>query len=510
MSNNPIWNLLLKAFSFISIAFLLLGAVMVNASYLGLPENPTSATLILGIGVLAVFASLLAVNVSNINLNAELHEASTAAAQLAQGDPLDGDSVSQTELMLSLKDVSAYIQEKAAIADQIAAGDLSGVILQRSENDRFGQSFQNMMDQLKEVVETQEKRDRLQESILQLLEEVSEVAAGDLTVQAEVSPEMTGAIAEAFNSMTRELRSLIKQVKDLTFQVSISSNSINDTTEQLASGSEAQASQIARITSAVSNMAVQIQEVSGNASMSAQVAGDSLNNARYGSKAVQDNINAMNGIRKQVQETARRIKKLGERSQEISHIVQLIDDLSERTSLLALNASLQASAAGEAGRGFAFVAEEVERLAERSNHLTQQIAALAQTIQIETKDVVASMEETIHEVVVGSTLADNAGQALVEIEKVSTRLAELIQSISESAKRQAQTSEDISNAMANISKVTELVNEGSNRAAKSVKKLVELSDELRGSVAPFKLPEDKSASSYLLRNSSGNDTPFLN
>jgi twitching motility protein PilJ len=199
----------------------------------------------------------------------------------------------------------------------------------------------------------------------------------------------------------------------------------------------------------------------------------------------------MNSIRKQVQETAKRIKKLGERSQEISQIVQLIDDLSERTSLLALNASLQASAAGESGRGFAFVAEEVERLAERSNQLTQQIATLAQTIQVETKIVVASMEETIHEVVVGSTLADNAGQALVEIEQVSTRLAELIQSISESAKQQAQSSEDISKAMANISKVTELVNVGSNRAADSVKNLVELSDDLRGTIAPFKLPEDR-------------------
>lgn len=463
---------------------------MVNAPYLGLPENPGTATMILIFGVIAVFASIVAVNISNINLQRELHEATAVASQLAQGDLLDGETVSQTELLISLKDLSTYLSEKADIADRIARGNLSGMIVPRSENDRFGQSFQHMVDELQGIVQTQDERNSLQESILKLLAEVSEVAAGDLTVQAEVSSEMTGEIAEAFNSMTRELCSLIKQVKDLTNQVSTSSNSINDTTEQLARGSEAQASQIARITSAVSNMAVQIQEVSGNASLSAQVAGESMNNARYGSKAVQDNINAMNGIRKQVQETARRIKKLGERSQEISHIVQLIDDLSERTSLLALNASLQASAAGEAGRGFAFVAEEVERLAERSNHLTQKIATLAQTIQIETKDVVASMEETIHEVVVGSTLADNAGQALVEIDKVSTRLAGLIESISESAKRQAHTSEDISNAMANISKVTALVNEGSSRAAKSAKKLVELSDDLRGSVAPFKLPED--------------------
>ncbi|MCY7347853.1 MAG: methyl-accepting chemotaxis protein, partial [Pyrinomonadaceae bacterium] len=281
------------------------------------------------------------------------------------------------------------------------------------------------------------------------------------------------------------------QVKDVTFQVSSSANQINDTTEQLARGSEAQASQIARTTSAMAQMALQIQEVSTNAALSAQVAGDALGNARYGTQAVQDNIGAMNSIRKQVQETAKRIKKLGERSQEISQIVGLIDDLSDRTSLLALNASLQASAAGEAGKGFALVAEEVERLAERSNRLTNQIGELTQTIQSETKDVVASMEETIHEVVVGSTLADRAGQALVEIEQVSTKLAELIGSISESANRQATSSEDISQAMGNISKVTELVQNGSKRAAASVKMLVELSDELRGAVAPFKLPEDK-------------------
>ncbi|NNE67933.1 MAG: methyl-accepting chemotaxis protein [Pyrinomonadaceae bacterium] len=491
MSKNSIWNLLLKVFSLLAVAFLVLGAVLVNAKTLGLPENETAATAILIIGVLAVVASVIAVHFSNFSLQNEMLGASRLASQIAQGDLLEEDEeLPNSELMLSLADISSYLNEKSAVADQIAVGNLSNLIVLRSDSDKFGHSFQNMTDQLRELVQTQDKRERLQNSILKLLEEVSEVAAGDLTVHAEVSPEMTGDIAEAFNSMTKELRSLIKQVKGVTYEVSLSANSINDTTEQLARGSEAQASQISRTTSAISNMAAQIQEVSGNASMSAQVAAESLNNARYGSKAVQDNINAMNGIRKQVQETAKRIKKLGERSQEISQIVTLIDDLSERTSLLALNASLQASAAGESGRGFAFVAEEVERLAERSNHLTQQIASLAQSIQVETKDVVASMEETIHEVVVGSTLADNAGQALVEIEQVSTRLAELIESISGSAKQQAQTSEDISKAMTNISKVTELVNVGSNRAAHSVKKLVNLSDELRGSVAPFKLPED--------------------
>lgn len=488
MQKNSIWTLLLKVFSFLAVTFLILGAVLVNASSLGLPENQVAGTAVLLFGVLAVIAALGASLWTNFKTQRELNSSAAMAQQIAQGELVETED--DGPLSMALVEISDYMNEKAAIADQVAVGNLSSEVPVRSDYDRFGTSFRNMTDQLRELVQTQEKRESLQNSILKLLEEVSEVAAGDLTVQAEVSPEVTGEIADAFNSMTRELRTLIKQVKDVTYQVSTSALSINDTTEQLARGSEAQASQISRTTMAISNMAEQVQEVSDNASLSAQVAGDSLNNARYGSKAVQDNINAMNGIRKQVQETAKRIKKLGERSQEISQIVSLIDDLSERTSLLALNASLQASAAGESGRGFAFVAEEVERLAERSNHLTQQIAGLAQSIQVETKDVVASMEETIHEVVVGSTLADNAGQALIEIEQVSTRLAGLIESISSSAKQQANTSEDISKAMTNISKVTELVNVGSNRAANSVKKLVDLSDELRGAVAPFKLPDD--------------------
>ncbi|MCD9186783.1 MAG: methyl-accepting chemotaxis protein [Pyrinomonadaceae bacterium] len=500
MLQNPIWNLISKLFSLLAVIFLILGACLVGASYFGFTENKLSGVLTITFAVIMAVFALVETNLTNLKLKRDLKEGTEIAHQIAQGVPFEEDSSS--ELLDSLKDISGYLQEKSAIAHRIANGDLSQSVTLRSDSDAFGQAFQNMIEKLRPIVQTEENRDQLQKSIMKLLTEVSEVAAGDLTVQADVAPEVTGAIAEAFNSMTLELRSLIKQVKDVTFQVSTSANAINDTTEQLAAGSEAQVSQISRTTSSISNMALQIQEVSENASLSAQVAADSLGNARYGTKAVQDNINAMNSIRKQVQETAKRIKKLGERSQEISQTVGLIDDLSDRTSLLALNASLQAAAAGEAGLGFAVVAEEVERLAERSNRLTQQIATLAQTIQAETKDVVASMEETIHEVVVGSTLADKAGQALVEIEQVSTRLAELLQSISESAKHQAKSSEDISNAMANISKVTELVQTGTKRAADSVKMLVQLSDELRGSVAPFKLPDERNVRKSMPTNTS--------
>ena len=493
MQKNVLFSLLGKLSSVLAVVLLILSAVLVGASYFELTENKLAgaATTVFA-AVTAVF-SLALTNFSNFKLSRQFSAATEIAHHLSNGEFFEDFSEDEDELLFALKQSSEYLRETAAITDRIAKGDLSAEINPRSDADALGNSLKNMIEKLRASVQTQDERERLEKSIKKLLDEVSEVAAGDLTVQAEVSQEMTGAIARSFNFMTTELRSLIKQVKDVTFQVSASANAINDTTEQLERGSEAQASQVSLTTAAISNMALQIQEVSENAALSAQVAADSLSNARYGTKAVQDNINAMISIRKQVQETAKRIKKLGERSQEISQIVSLIDDLSDRTSLLALNASLQASAAGEAGKGFALVAEEVERLAERSNRLTQQIGALTQTIQMETKDVVASMEETIHEVVIGSTLADKAGQTLVEIELVSTRLAELIQSISESARRQAESSDDISKAMGNISKVTELVQTGAKRAAESVKMLVELSDELRGSVAPFKLPEERAS-----------------
>lgn len=485
---NPIWNLIIKASSALAAILLLLAAALALAIHFGYTENRVAGTIVLVFAAAIGIFALAAANLAQSRLSREIKTASRIAHRISQGEPFDDSTGS--ELSESLKDISSYIGAKTVLVNQIAAGRVPENVELRSDDDLVGKSFQNMVAKLQILIGTEETRDRLQRSVVKLLDEVSEVSAGDLTVQAEVGPEITGEIADAFNQMTRNLRSLISQVKDVTMQVGASATAINDTTEQLARGSVAQASQISRTTAAITNMAIQIQEVSQNASTSAEVAADSLSNARLGAKAARDNMNAMQSVRKQVQETAKRIKKLGERSQEISQIVGLIDDLSDRTGLLALNASLQASAAGKSGDGFAVVAEEVERLAERSNKLTQQISALTQTINIETKEVVASMEETIHEVIVGSTLADKAGKSLIEIEQISTKLNELLRSISESAKFQAKSSEDISNAMSSISEVTELVQIGSKRAAESVRTLVQLSGDLRTSVAPFKLPAD--------------------
>ena len=430
-----------------------------------------------------------------VSITARLDEAVDVAEKLAVGDLNVDLQVNSNDEVGRLQDsmlkILAYLRETAETADRIAAGELGVQVKPLSKRDRMGNALKNMLDKLLNLVQSQGERDALQSSIMKLLNEVADVAQGDLTAEAEVTADATGAIADAFNYMIDELREIVRQVKNTSSQVGAGADEIRATTDRLAEGSAAQARQISLTSTAVDQIAASIAEVSASAAQSSEVAENALQTAQNGARAVNNNIAAMTRIRTQVQDTAKRIKKLGERSQEIDEIVGIIDELADRTSILALNASLQAAAAGEAGRGFATVAEEVERLADRSTIATQRIANLTRTIQSETKDVVASMEDTIREVVDGSQLANEAGNSLQEIEQVSNDLARLLQIISQTSRRQAQSSEEISRSMSEISQITDLVSTESRQTAGSVKGLVSLTDKLRGSVATFKLPENK-------------------
>ena len=345
-----------------------------------------------------------------------------------------------------------------------------------------------MLDSTLGLIQSREERDSIQTNIQKLLEEISGVADGDLTKEAEVTEEITGAIADSFNTMIGELRTIIASVQDTTLQVSSAANEIQTTTEHLAEGSESHSSQIVDTSSAIEEMAVSIQQVSDNAAQAAKVAEGALNRALTGGESVKKTIEAMNGIRSQVQETAKRIKRLGESSQEIGEIVQSIGEIADRTSILALNASIQAAMAGEAGRGFGVVAEEVERLAERATDSTKKISTLIKSIQSDTNEAVAAMEETTREVVGGSGLANEAGQQLEQIGSVSKQLAELIQSISMAAGQQARGSDSVSKSMTQISTVTQQTAAGSKQAAVSIQNLSGLADRLRESMDRFKLP----------------------
>ena len=326
-----------------------------------------------------------------------------------------------------------------------------------------------------------------QDAILRLMNELGDLADGDLTVTATVSENITGAIADSINYTIEELRVLVGRINDAANRVTAATEIARQTSAQLLDAAERQSSEIQEAGQSALEMARSMSEVSGNATQSAQVARQSLTAAEKGTTAVQDSIKGMNEIRNQIQETSKRIKRLGESSQEIGEIVELISDITEQTNVLALNAAIQAASAGDAGRGFTVVAEEVQRLAERSGEATKQIAAIVKTIQTDTQDAVFAMEQSTQGVVEGAKLSDAAGQALSEIGQVSRNLADLIQSISTSTQNQADSATQVARLMQDILRVTEQTTAGTQRTAHAVDELTALASELKGSVAGFKV-----------------------
>ena len=326
-----------------------------------------------------------------------------------------------------------------------------------------------------------------QDAILQLMNELGDLADGDLTTTATVSENITGAIADSINYTIEELRLLVGRINDAANRVTSATEIARQTSGELLAAAERQSREIQDAGQSALEMARSMSEVSGNALQSAQVARQSLSAAEKGTQAVEDSIKGMNEIRNQIQETSKRIKRLGESSQEIGEIVELISDITEQTNVLALNAAIQAASAGEAGRGFTVVAEEVQRLAERSGEATKQIAAIVKTIQTDTQDAVSAMEQSTQGVVEGARLSDAAGQALNEIGRVSRDLAELIQSISTSTQTQADSATQVAQLMQDILSVTEQTTAGTQRTAEAVEELNALASELKGSVAGFKV-----------------------
>jgi twitching motility protein PilJ len=326
-----------------------------------------------------------------------------------------------------------------------------------------------------------------QGAILRLMNELGDLADGDLTVTATVSEDITGAIADSINYTIEELRVLVGRINDAASRVTVATGMAQQTSTELLAAAERQATEIKATGQSVLAMATSMTNVSADAKQSSTVARQSLAAADKGAQAVEASIKGMNKIREQIQETSKRIKRLGESSQEIGEIVELISDITEQTNVLALNAAIQAASAGEAGRGFTVVAEEVQRLAERSGEATKQIGAIVRTIQTDTQDTVSAMEESTRGVVEGARLSDAAGKALAEIGEVSQALTALIENIATATRQQADSATKVARKMQEILLVTGQTTAGTEKTATAVGELAGLATELKGSVAGFKV-----------------------
>ena len=353
----------------------------------------------------------------------------------------------------------------------------------------FWMAFETLRSQRARSRQAEEENAENQQAIMRLLDEMGDLAAGDLTVHTTVSEDFTGSIADSINVTVDSLRGLVKTINDTSTQLSSSVQETEDVAANLLTASMQQSHDITDASSAINEMSGSMNDVASNASESSRVAMRSVEIARNGGEAVQRTMEGMDTIREHIQETSKRIKRLGESSQEIGDIVELINDIAEQTNILALNASIQAAMAGEAGRGFAVVADEVQRLAERSANATRQIEALVKTIQADTNEAVISMEKSTAGVVNGAQLAENASSSLEEIESISDQLAGMIQTISNSARSQAEAASDLTSTMQGIQEVTTQATASTEKTSRSIGNLSRLAQDLDTSVAGFKLPQ---------------------
>lgn len=387
-------------------------------------------------------------------------------------------AASLVDEIASLPDARTWPSLKSGVAGLVAMLALAVVLV----------GFVIAAERHRATVATSRNRHN-QRAILKLLDELSSLADGDLTVHASVTNEMTGAIADAVNYAVERLRELVMGINDTAMSVAVSAQETRTSASSLAEAAVLQAEQIDRTTESIKEMAHSFDAMAERSLESRATAQRSVDMAHQGAEKVRESISGMNTIRDQIQKTSKRIKRLGESSQEIGDIIGLINGIAEQTNVLALNAAIQAASAGGAGKGFAVVADEVQQLAESATQATRRIEMLVQTIQADTAEAVISMETTTSGVVSGTRLAEDAGSALEQIEKVSGDLSDLIKGISQEAQEHSESATRLSGQMQEIRDVSIRTSSGSKQTAESVENLAEHVLRLRETVADFKLPE---------------------
>lgn len=334
-----------------------------------------------------------------------------------------------------------------------------------------------------------ERQRRDQSAVLRLVDEMGALADGDLTVRATVTEDITGAIADSLNDIIEALRTLVTTIDDTAGQVATASDASLASARDLVQASQTESEQVTQATDAVQNLVSAMQSAADECHSAEAVTGQSETAVHKGSEAVARTVEGMGAMREQIQDTGTRIKRLGQSSREIGDIVELINDISEQTNTLALNASIQAAAAGEAGEGFAVVADEVQRLAERAGAATRQVDHLVGSIQADANEAAIVMEKTTDDVAKQAQVAEDAGEALTEIESVAGQVSQLVRGITARIEQERDQAQELSGRLDAVRESTEQTEAGARTSGDKLTELTELGSQLRESVGGFTLPE---------------------
>jgi methyl-accepting chemotaxis protein len=381
-------------------------------------------------------------------------------------------------------------------AQRVGQGDLTQLAPVTS-HDEIGQmtaTFNDSIVRLRGLLQTEterdderRKREELQQNIIKFLDTVVEIGQGDLTKRGEVSWDVLGNVVDAINLMVEEIAVVIGDVRQAAVRVASGSSEMMTTTAQLSAAAQAQSREAMSVNTATDEMTATVRQVAQSADQSARAARQALEAAQKGEQSVRNSLAGMQQIRAEVQTISKKIKSLGDRSLEISEIVNTIQDIAGQTHLLALNASIEAAGAGDAGMRFSVVADEVRKLAERATQATRDISALIKNVQVETQEAVVAMEEGTREVESGYQVSLKAEEALQEIAQISHSSAELAADISLAAQKQVRSAEATATAVQSIAGVAVQTEQGVLTSRKTAEELARLAEELTAKLSRFKL-----------------------
>nr|MDJ0863858.1 methyl-accepting chemotaxis protein [Gammaproteobacteria bacterium] len=373
--------------------------------------------------------------------------------------------------------------------DHYARTGISG----RDELSELAQAFDGLLeDKVASLVTAQEDGDRINESVIRLLEAVAQLSQRDLTVKVPVTEDITGPVADALNVLTDETSRVLQGVRQISHNVSEASNRVRSQSENVIKVAANEQAEIDKTADKLASASDAMMRIAKLAQACYAVADKAIKTTGKAHETVANTVVGISSTRDTIRETEKRIKRLGERSQEISGVVNLINSIAERTHILALNASMHAASAGEAGRGFAVVADEVQRLAENAREATAQIATLVSNIQTETADTVNTMNEAIRQVVEGSGLAEEAGEQMQATRKTTAELVEMVRTIAATSKAQAQGSTELRKHAGSIQQSSRDTAAQLTEQTQYTLQLVDAAQRLIESVKVFKLPEAES------------------